>query len=131
MKSNKNCDVNNYENINELSLLNKKVYDFNYIKEECFFIIKSNKKKIINFIKKNNLKQIKSIINDRFIQVFELGDFLIYFKEGYVVIKTNIMCYEFYEVGNKYFEYDLEIIDFISYFSIDESKPIMLTKKNI
>jgi hypothetical protein len=127
MKRNKNDDKNHNYTDEELNS-DRKVYDFNYINELCFFIIKSEKKKLLNFIKKNNLKQIMSDSEYRFTYIFDLGDFYIYYKEGYVIIKTNIMCYEIYEVGNKYYEYDLEIKDFLNHFGINGSQPIILNK---
>lgn len=127
MKRNKNTEIICNEN-EENRILNRKVYNFNYINELCFFIIKSTKKKFIDFVKKNSLKELKPNLENRFTQTFELGDFFIYYNEGYIIIKTNIMCYEFYEVGNKYYEYDLEIKDFLSHFGINGSQPIILTK---
>jgi len=126
MKRNKNIEIICNDNENRIS--NRKIYDFNYINDICFFIIKSTKNIFIDFVKKKTLKVPKINLGYRFIQIFELGDFFIYYNEGYIIIKTNIMCYEFYEVGNKYYEYDLEIKDFLSHFGINGSQPIMLTK---
>ena len=50
MKRNKNIEIICNDNENRIS--NRKIYDFNYINDICFFIIKSTKNIFIDFVKK-------------------------------------------------------------------------------
>ncbi len=81
----------------------------------CIFFVNCDKSKFLEFVTKNNLEFFKEneINEDLYIKKFRFYEYILYFKNGFLVMETFIKYRFLTEVGHRYFGIEIYILDAI------------------
>lgn len=82
---------------------------------DCIFFVNCDKSKFLEFVTKNNLECFTD--NDKnedlYIRKFRFYEYILYFKDGFLVMETPIKYRFLTEVGHRYFGVETYILDAI------------------
>lgn len=85
------------------------------LESDCIFFVNCQKDKFMDFVKKNKLEWFleNKKNEDMYIKKYRFYEYILYYKEGFLVMETPIKYKFLTEVGHRYFGIEIYILDAI------------------